>query len=240
MNKINKTVMRLKLMYLLTNAYYIVKVRLLSCATYFAKEIGNTNGLLLDIGSGASPYNNLYNSGIKIVTLEYNEERNPSVVADAHKLPFDNESFDFITSYEVLEHVKDPDLVLSEINRVLKSSGKCAISVPMTWGLHYEPYDFRRFTNHGLIAKLQENNFELKHIKKVGGLYSFFFARNLDIIYTIIRKLPLINMIPYRVHILAIIFSPLSLLLSLSCYVLDKFAKDDAIGWFVIFKKKSL
>ena len=52
-------------------------------------------------------------------------KREIQVVADAHKLPFDNESFDFITSYEVLEHVKDPDLVLSEINRVLKSSGKC-------------------------------------------------------------------------------------------------------------------
>ena len=42
-------------------------------------------------------------------------KENPSVVADAHKLPFDNESFDFITSYEVLEHV-EPDLVLSEIS----------------------------------------------------------------------------------------------------------------------------
>ena len=42
-------------------------------------------------------------------------------------------------------------------------------------------------------------------------------------------------MIPYRGHILAIIFSPLSLLLSLSCYVLDG-TKDDAIDGF-LYKK---
>ena len=29
-----------------------------------------------------------------------------------------------------------------------------------------------------------------------------------------------------------------SLFLSLSCYFLDRLAKDDAIGWFVIFNKK--
>tara|TARA_B110000091_G_C13757876_1_gene450720 strand:- start:813 stop:1496 length:684 start_codon:yes stop_codon:yes gene_type:complete len=224
-------------MYLFTNAYYIVKVRLLSCATIYAKQIENKTGTLLDLGSGASPYNTLYNPDIDIITLEYNADRRPSVVADAHFLPFKNDAFDYITSYEVLEHVRDPQLVIAEIHRILKSSGTCAISVPMTWGLHYEPYDFRRFTNHGLIAMLEDNDFNIKLVRKIGGLYSFFFARNLDIIYTFIRKLPIINMIPYRGHILAILFSPLSLFLSISCYALDAIAKDDAIGWFVIFDK---
>ena len=239
MKKINYTVFKLKVMYLLTNAYYIVKVRLLSGATMFAKELSDSKGKLLDLGSGASPYNNLYNKDISVTTLEYNAERRPNVVADAHQLPFKDRSFDFITSYEVLEHVRDPRIVVSEINRILKSSGSCAISVPMTWGLHYEPYDFRRFTNHGLVALLEDNDFNVKHIKKIGGLYSFFFSRNLDILHTFIRKLPLINIIPYRGHIVSILFAPISLFLSIICYGLDKLAKDDAIGWFVIIEKKS-
>ena len=237
MKNINFILIKLKLMYLFTNAYYIVKVRLLACATIYSDQLKNKNGNLLDLGSGASPYNNLYNSDINIITLEYNSKRKPSVVGDAHILPFKNESFDFITSYEVLEHVRDPKVVISEIHRILKSSGSCAISVPMTWGLHYEPYDFRRFTNHGLVAMLEDNNFNIRLIRKIGGLYSFFFARNLDIIYTFIRKLPIVNLIPYRGHILAIIFSPLSLLLSITCYFLDKLSKEDAIGWFVIIDK---
>jgi hypothetical protein len=88
-----------------------------------------------------------------------------------------------------------------------------------------------------LVAMLEDNNFKIRLIRKIGGLYSFFFARNLDIIYTFIRKLPIVNQIPYRGHILAIIFSPLSLFLSIACYLLDRFAKDDAIGWFVIIDK---
>ncbi len=231
-------IIKSKLMYLFTNAYYIVKVRLLSCAIIYSKMV-NKSGLLLDLGSGASPYNNLYHSDVDVVTLEYNSERKPNVVADAHFLPFKEESFDYITSFEVLEHVKDPNKVVSEINRVLKDSGTCAISVPMTWGLHYEPHDYRRFTIHGLKKLLNENGFEIQLTRKIGGLYSFFFARNLDIFYTFIRKLPVINKVPYRGHFLAIIFSPLSLFLSLSCYLLDRLAKDDAIGWFVIFNKNS-
>ena len=125
-------IIKSKLMYLFTNAYYIVKVRLLSCAIIYSKMV-NKSGLLLDLGSGASPYNNLYHSDVDIVTLEYNADRKPNVVADAHFLPFKEASFDYITSFEVLEHVKDPNKVVSEINRVLKDSGTCAISVPMTW-----------------------------------------------------------------------------------------------------------
>ncbi|MES1221327.1 MAG: methyltransferase domain-containing protein, partial [Bacteroidota bacterium] len=45
-------------------------------------------------------------------------------VADAQALPFDDESFDYVFSFECLEHVPSPQKMLDEIFRVLKKGGK--------------------------------------------------------------------------------------------------------------------
>jgi SAM-dependent methyltransferase len=44
-------------------------------------------------------------------------------LADAHALPFASESFDFVLSYAVLEHLHNPFIALGEIHRVLKPGG---------------------------------------------------------------------------------------------------------------------
>jgi SAM-dependent methyltransferase len=60
--------------------------------------------------------------------------RSASVSAgDAGRLPFCDNSFDRIICSEVLEHVPDPDLVLSEIARILKPGGQFVASVPRYW-----------------------------------------------------------------------------------------------------------
>jgi 2-polyprenyl-6-hydroxyphenyl methylase / 3-demethylubiquinone-9 3-methyltransferase len=45
------------------------------------------------------------------------------IVADAHTLPFEDESFDIVTSMDVLEQVKDPKEIIKECSRVLKKKG---------------------------------------------------------------------------------------------------------------------
>ena len=51
-------------------------------------------------------------------------------MADAKKLPFKDNTFDFIVCSEVLEHIIDYQSAISEINRILKPQGKLAVSVP--------------------------------------------------------------------------------------------------------------
>ena len=46
------------------------------------------------------------------------------IQAEDYKIPFDNEHFDFVVSWDVMEHVQHHAQALSEINRVLKPGGR--------------------------------------------------------------------------------------------------------------------
>ena len=48
----------------------------------------------------------------------------------AGRLPFVDDSFDVVIAGEVIEHVPHPDLMLSEIRRVLAPSGRLVLSTP--------------------------------------------------------------------------------------------------------------
>ena len=46
------------------------------------------------------------------------------------KLPFDNESFDFVIAWDIIEHIKNEEKLIKEIGRVLKPKGNVLVSVP--------------------------------------------------------------------------------------------------------------
>lgn len=50
--------------------------------------------------------------------------------AGAEQLPFADASFDSIVSLEVLEHIKQPELMIKEATRVLKPGGSLVIQTP--------------------------------------------------------------------------------------------------------------
>ena len=52
-------------------------------------------------------------------------------IASAYELPFEGEVFDAVVSSDVIEHLKDVDVFLKEIKRVLKPNGVAIISTPI-------------------------------------------------------------------------------------------------------------
>ena len=64
--------------------------------------------------------------------IDYGKKRYKNlklICADAHSLPFPNESFDVVICTSVLEHVKNPQKVLREIKRVLTKDGIAIIEM---------------------------------------------------------------------------------------------------------------
>ena len=63
---------------------------------------------------------------------EYKQDNTEYAVASVEKLPFDDESFDVVVSFETIEHVDETvqKAFLSEIKRVLKEDGLLIMSTP--------------------------------------------------------------------------------------------------------------
>lgn len=101
----------------------------------------------LDVGSGGSAYDVFFPNRI---TIDIDEKRRPDIVADAEQMPFDDDTFELILCTEVLEHVKNPETVLSECLRVLAPGGKIILTTRFIYPLHDTPNDYWRFTKYGL------------------------------------------------------------------------------------------
>ena len=74
------------------------------------------------------------------------------VIADATFLPFPDCTFQRVECDAVLEHVRFPELVMREIERVMLPGGFAHIVTPFCHPYHEYPKDYRRFTLDGLKA----------------------------------------------------------------------------------------
>lgn len=72
------------------------------------------------------------------------------VSADAEALPFPADIFQRVECDAVLEHVRRPELVMREIERVLAPGGYAHLVTPFCHPFHEYPRDYRRFSLDGL------------------------------------------------------------------------------------------
>lgn len=106
-----------------------------------------TEGRVLDLGCGNSPYAPLFPNRM---CLDLRRKPGAAVVGDAHQLPFAPGSFDLIISTEMLEHTVEPQRIVDEIRRVLRPGGRLLLTTRFIFPLHDVPGDYFRFTNYGL------------------------------------------------------------------------------------------
>ncbi len=132
---------------------------------------------VLNLGSGVRAFDNHLSGNIHAVNLDIDSSKpDLDVVADAHNLPFRNQSFHIVYSIAVLEHVRKPWIVADEIARILCSGGYVVLEVPFLNVIHDEE-DYFRFTDKGIRSLFDESNFDviLEQVGSGGGSFLSVF-----------------------------------------------------------------
>jgi SAM-dependent methyltransferase len=109
---------------------------------------------VLDAGSGREQEQylrgELLATGATLETCDFCAGPGVDHVADVSALPMADNSYDIVLSTQVLEHVMDPQKVVSEMARVLKPGGYLFLTTPQSSPLHNLPWNYFNFTNLGL------------------------------------------------------------------------------------------
>lgn len=112
------------------------------------------NSVALDLGAGAGIVEQMNFRGLVAsmcgVDLDPRVIHNPMLdegrVANANRIPYEDDRFDIVFSDNVLEHLDTPVDVFREVARVLKPGGIFLFKTPNKW--HYMPA-IARITPHG-------------------------------------------------------------------------------------------
>lgn len=155
------------------NPYFIARRNLYKHVRHFS--LLTRSRRILDFGCANKPYKSLFlNSdyvGIDVKGKGHKDkEKNADVYFDGDKIPFDEQTFDVVLCTQVLEHVDNVGKSLFEIHRVLRSSGKLFLTIPLVWPEHEKPFDFRRFTSFEL-RRLLEPEFIIEGIDSSCGIF---------------------------------------------------------------------
>jgi len=150
-------------------------------ASYIPKA-QTDHSLCLDLGCGAGEYRKaIEKAGYQWVGFDY-QNPNAPILADAHAIPFHDNTFDFIMSLAVLEHIQYPPVMLREVFRVLKPGGIFLGSVTYLVPFH-DSASYYNMTHYGVWAALEDAGFTTEFV-------------NADSSYLGIRALAYIGLFP--------------------------------------------
>jgi ubiquinone/menaquinone biosynthesis C-methylase UbiE len=140
-----------------------------------------TGDVFLDAGCGEGKISKLLPDDVHYVGIDihagtqYEEYdgwiHKVDIIGDLHKLPIASLSCDSIALLHVLEHVKNPLSVLTELERVAKPGAYLFVDVPFLHEIHHAPHDHSRFTRYGLESLFTQARLEIKEIRPSGGYF---------------------------------------------------------------------
>lgn len=132
-------------------------------------------GDVLDVGAAGGAMRGSLHRSANYVSLDYPATAcglygtRPDVFGDAAHLPFADQTFDTLLLMEVIEHLPSPELALAEAHRVLRKGGRLLVTVPFAYPMHDQPFDYQRFTEHGLIHRIRQAGLRQIAVDEIGS-----------------------------------------------------------------------
>jgi SAM-dependent methyltransferase len=130
--------------------------------------------LAVDLGCGGRPYRVHLAGFERSVGIDLpgmpDSGQEADIHGDAQAIPVADGVADLVLCTEVMEHVPRPQQMLADIHRVLSPGGALVLSVPFSWHIHDEPFDYWRFTEHGLRLVLEDAGFVVEELRAVNGM----------------------------------------------------------------------
>lgn len=184
------------------------------------------HGRLLDVGCGAQPLRReLAAHARRVVGMERDRERYaataPQVWGSALALPFAADSFDTVYASQVLEHVPEPGLMVSELSRVLRPGGHLILTAPLMWGIHEQPEDYFRFTRYGLQHLAGRAGLETLEVRAMAGFWVTTGARTAAYLQRYRSRWPGV----------VVVVGPLIAAVQLAALLLDRLNRVESETW---------
>lgn len=142
------------------------------------------SGKVVDIAGGAAAsYYHYLPKDIEIIKTNCFPGPGIDQVVDFERvLPFDTNSVDTILFFNALYIIKEPEIVIREMYRILKPGGSLLIASPFIAAEMREPHDYQRLTYEGIEAVITKIGFSSYEIIRFGDrctscaylLHSFF------------------------------------------------------------------
>lgn len=196
-------------------------------ARYAIRHISSDKAIL-NLGSGVKKIRE------DVINVDFFPFANVDVVADITDLPLADQSIDAIICEFVLEHLPNPERVVDEIKRVLKSGGVVYVAVPFVASFHSSPNDFYRWSKQGL-RHLMKDFKELDSGIRCGPTAAllYVFSEWLSTIFSF--GLSKIQQILFMIFMIC--FSPLKLL----DFIISRLPSSEniAYGFYFIGKKNA-
>lgn len=141
-------------------------------------------GRVLDYGCADLPYRRFFGDDTEFVGADL--PGNPNATVDLNPdgtLPVEDMAFDAVLSTQVLEHVEDPSLYLSECWRVLRPGGRLLLSTHGVFMYHPDPDDYWRWTCAGLQHAVRSAGFEIERFEGIIGPIATGLQMTQDAVY---------------------------------------------------------
>ncbi|MGY0652270.1 methyltransferase domain-containing protein [Luteimonas sp. A537] len=148
----------------------------------FRARLPELSGRVVDLGCGMRPFEqDILQYADEYIGVDWSSTLHglqADVVADLNRpLPFASDIAGHVVSFEVMEHLAEPQVMLSEALRILRPGGELTLSVPFQWWVHEAPWDYYRYTCHGLEYLLQKAGFVDIVVTPTTGFWSMWLLK---------------------------------------------------------------